>query len=84
MVTSLIVSLSDGTRGGSFWDCHRAKGWGKETGRESPSQRWVGSTRGQRCLSGSAVVWGPSCGAVALHIQGQDSLPFGTGLTGFY
>lgn len=59
MVTSF--SASDGTSGDSFWDCHWAQGWGKETGGGSPAPPWVGSTGTEvsprLCCCLGALLW---------------------------
>jgi len=69
MVMSLTVCLSDAV-GEAVTGTAAGPSTGERREGGSPSQPWVGSVRGQRCLPGSAVVWGPSCGAFALHIQG--------------
>lgn len=60
MVTSLIISLSYGTRGSSF--CQRTKGWGKETGRRVSISALGGQHKGAEvsprlCCCLGAILW---------------------------
>lgn len=62
MVTSHIVSLSDGTREGSFWDCHSAKGWEKTMGRAFSISALGGQYKGTEvsprlCCCLGALLW---------------------------
>lgn len=77
MVASLPF-LSDETREDTLRDCHRAKVWGKNTGGDVSISAAGGQYEGTESSPGSAVVWEPSCGAVALYIQEEDQLPFET------